>query len=370
VRAAPERGQPPPAAVAGSAREIVVHDRCPICQELGDHRVHLAREMMFGTREPFEYRECLACGTLRITSVPADLGRHYPAAYYGPPAGAPGVPALPGEAPRDQRSFGPSVAWKWINRRRIRTALRTDQSRWPALARRLDRWGGIPREGRALLPALRLAGVRELGDPILEAGTGRRADRLVALRRMGFRDLLGVEPFIDADFVDRGVAVRRGTLEDLPERGRWALVMLHHVFEHVPDPRATLAAAHRLLRPGGTCLIRTPLADGELWARYGIDWYELDPPRHLFVFTRRSLAGLAAETGFSVVAEVDDSTELELIASEQYRRDIPLYDPRSWLVDRAAAGVAPETITAMRADVRRMNAARTAGRGALFLRRG
>jgi hypothetical protein len=344
--------------------------------------------MMFGTRERFEYRECLGCGTLRIATIPAGLARHYPPDYYGPSVAAPSGPAVPaspataaasrtggpsraaGDSSPDQRPLGPAAVWRWINGRRIRSALWDARSRWPALARRLDRWGGIPREGRALLPTLRLAGIRDLADPILEAGPGRRADRLVALRQLGFRDVLGVEPFVDADFVDRGVTVRRGTLEELPGSGHWALVMLHHVLEHVPDPRATLAAAHRLLRPSGTCLVRTPLADGELWTRYGTDWYELDPPRHLFVFTRRSLAALAAEAGFTVDAEVDDSTEVELIASEQYRRDIPLYDPRSWMVDRAAAGLTPDALSAMRADVRRMNAARTAGRGALFLRRG
>jgi hypothetical protein len=145
--------------------------------------------------------------------------------------------------------------------------------------------------------------------------------------------------------------------------------MLHHVLEHVPDPRATLRAAHRLLRADGCCVVWTPLADGEPWARYGTDWYELDAPRHLFVFTRRSLASLAVEAGFRVDAEVDDSSELELLASEQYRRDVPLYDPRSWWLHGERAGLEPAAVAAWRLEAERMNAARTAGRGALFLRR-
>jgi SAM-dependent methyltransferase len=179
----------------------------------------------------------------------------------------------------------------------------------------------------------------------------------------------GSSRFVERDLIDRGIEIRRGTLEAMPGQGSWALVMLHHVFEHVPDPRATLLAAHRLLRPNGACLIWTPFADSDLWRRYGPDWYELDPPRHLFVFTRRAIAGLANETGFTVEAEVDDATEVERILSEQYRRDISLYDPRSWFVDPGAAGLASGDLVAWRAEAREMNATRTAGRGALVLRR-
>jgi SAM-dependent methyltransferase len=339
---------------------------CPICGVAGDHRIHRAREMMFGTREAFEYRECLACGTLRIADIPSDLARHYPPAYYGagqPDAGGPRAQRLGASA------LGPVRLWQPVNRWRVQTALRRTASRWPGLARRLDRWGGIPRQARTLLPLLRLAGIRCLDDPLLEAGTGRRAERLVALRRAGFRRLVGIEPFVERDLIDRGIEIRRGTLEAMPGQGSWALVMLHHVFEHVPDPRATLLAAHRLLRPNGACLIWTPFADSDLWRRYGPDWYELDPPRHLFVFTRRAIAGLANETGFTVEAEVDDATEVERILSEQYRRDISLYDPRSWFVDPGAAGLASGDLVAWRAEAREMNATRTAGRGALVLRR-
>jgi hypothetical protein len=139
-------------------------DLCPICGVRDGFLVHQAREMMFGSREPFTYRECLTCGTLRITEVPADLERHYPDAYYGPATSRPESPG----------PHGPAAVWGPINRLRIGAALRGARSRWPALARRIDRWGGIPREARAMIPTLRLAGVRDLADPILEGGAGRR----------------------------------------------------------------------------------------------------------------------------------------------------------------------------------------------------
>ncbi|MBT8432502.1 MAG: hypothetical protein KJP27_08430 [Altererythrobacter sp.] len=36
-----------------------------------------AREMMFGSREAFEYERCGVCGTLQIVDMPDDLERFY-----------------------------------------------------------------------------------------------------------------------------------------------------------------------------------------------------------------------------------------------------------------------------------------------------
>ncbi|MEM6338071.1 MAG: hypothetical protein AAF752_15975, partial [Bacteroidota bacterium] len=41
-----------------------------------------AHEMMFGTREAFEYMECADCGCVQLLNVPADLSPHYPSEYY------------------------------------------------------------------------------------------------------------------------------------------------------------------------------------------------------------------------------------------------------------------------------------------------
>ena len=41
-----------------------------------------AREMMFGTREEFEYFCCGSCGTLQIADIPDDLGRFYASETY------------------------------------------------------------------------------------------------------------------------------------------------------------------------------------------------------------------------------------------------------------------------------------------------
>ncbi len=54
---------------------------CRICGNQDRNRSHKAKEMMFGTREVFEYLECGSCGTLQIVEIP-DLAQHYPRGYF------------------------------------------------------------------------------------------------------------------------------------------------------------------------------------------------------------------------------------------------------------------------------------------------
>src|SRR5262245_47713162 len=55
--------------------------RCKICGRSDGNRIHSIREMMFGTKEPFEYIECGNCGCIQIADIPDDLSRHYPSYY-------------------------------------------------------------------------------------------------------------------------------------------------------------------------------------------------------------------------------------------------------------------------------------------------
>lgn len=55
---------------------------CKICGNDSGNRSHIAREMMFGYRDRFEYIECAVCGCPQIKKVPGDLSKYYPENYY------------------------------------------------------------------------------------------------------------------------------------------------------------------------------------------------------------------------------------------------------------------------------------------------
>src|SRR5882724_2868715 len=55
---------------------------CKICGNTSGNKTHIAREMMFGLRDQFEYLECGNCGCLQLVNPPADIAKYYPTDYY------------------------------------------------------------------------------------------------------------------------------------------------------------------------------------------------------------------------------------------------------------------------------------------------
>jgi 2-polyprenyl-3-methyl-5-hydroxy-6-metoxy-1,4-benzoquinol methylase len=138
--------------------------------------------------------------------------------------------------------------------------------------------------------------------PLLEVGcyTGVFLD--VAATR-GW-DVVGVEPSAWAAEIarNRGHEVHTGTIDTvrLPE-GRFAVVALWDVLEHLGDPVRELRAAWRLARDDGWLVLSTVRIDSWparlLRARW--PWYMR---MHLCYFTRATLARTLAHAGWQVVA--------------------------------------------------------------------
>lgn len=305
--------------------------------------------MLFGTRERFDYLRCAACGVLWLDAPPEDLSPYYPPTYH---------------TARDMGPIGadePVIA-RWLREQLVSRHLFGGHRIGASLARRLGT--ELHPEVDAVRPIVRRARLRSLDDPIVDVGCGPVPERLWQLSRAGFRQLLGIDPMVDGD-VDEGIPVRRITIHEL--EGSFALITFHHSFEHVPDPRETLIAARRLLRPGGAVVIRTPVMGTWFWETYGTDWWELDPPRHLFVHTQRSLEILAAEAGLTLERVDYESTYLEILASDQIARDIPWRDPASCLIDLTDPELQP-AIAAAAARARRLNAEKRGGRANFLFR--
>lgn len=71
-----------------------------------------------------------------------------------------------------------------------------------------------------------------------------------------------------------------------------------HVLEHVPDPVALMKESLRILKPGGIFVAITPNASSKLHRFFKSNWRELDPPRHLHIFTPEALLSAAQMAGF------------------------------------------------------------------------
>jgi SAM-dependent methyltransferase len=135
---------------------------------------------------------------------------------------------------------------------------------------------------------------------VLDVGCGD-AVFLAGMKKAGW-DVQGLEP--DASAAERArrneIPVVTATLEEASfEPGSFDAITLNHVLEHFHDPLEALRICRRALRPGGSIWLATPNLDALGHATFGSSWLGLDPPRHLVLFTRSSLADAVKGRGFA-----------------------------------------------------------------------
>jgi len=323
---------------------------CRICGDRWDHPQFALREMMFGTREVFDYFQCRRCGCLQIDVVPADLSPYYPPEYY---------------------SFNPRAeAWdrkpplrRMLEKWRVGNAL---FGRGYKLARIAGQLVDLPKEVREVGPWLRQCGISSFRARFLDVGCGTSSWWLDTLRALGFRKLCGVDPYISNDLEKDGIPILKRKLEEVS--GEFDLVTFHHSLEHIPDQSATLAAARSILRKGGFCLVRLPVVSSAAWEEYGTDWVELDPPRHLYLHSQESMRLVTERAGFDLVDYVSDSTEFEFWGSEQYRRGQPLMAEGSFLRTPWQSDFTFRQMADFRKRAKELNRSGRGGRGCFFLK--
>ena len=106
-------------------------------------------------------------------------------------------------------------------------------------------------------------------------------------------DTWGIEPSSSAAFV------RHQRLQEIPSDGRFDLVMVYHVLEHLPHPLDTLRRLAAAVRAGGLCFVSVPRLDTVAIHRQFA--YCLHPRHHIVAYTEACLRGLLAGAGFEVV---------------------------------------------------------------------
>ncbi len=317
---------------------------CKICGETGPHQTHKVREMMFGFREWFTYLECFNCGCLQIAEIPTDLSKYYPANYYS-------LTCMPGTQ---------NCTWAYRLMKKIR-------DRYAIYSRGLlGKWlyQRFPNE-----PLVSLSGIKNLEKDtrILDVGCGTGA-LLWDLRNLGFRNILGVDPYLEKDLeFANGLRILKRTFFDIG--GTWDLIMFHHVLEHLADPLQTLQHASRLLSPNGTCLIRTPTVSSYAWEHYGTNWVQLDAPRHLFVHSIKSLEILSAKAELKIENFTFDSNEFQFWGSEQILRDIPLNSELSYAMNPSSSIFAPVQIRVFKKQAKYLNLSKKGDMAVFYLRR-
>lgn len=273
---------------------------CKICKNIFQNRKYIAREMMLGLREEFEYFECGQCGCLQILHIPKCMIKYYPADYFA-------FHKINSMKPdKFKRFLRQRVTMAYLNG--LKAFRSTDIPHW--MHSEWKRKYGF-----------------NINSNILDVGCGN-GKLLLRLHKLGFNKLMGIDPYIiDNYYFNNGIRIYKMQLNDLDET--FDFIMLNHSFEHIEEPLSTLQKLFQITHKNSLLMIRIPVVSSLAWRKYKTHWVQLDAPRHFFLHSIKSMEILCQKAGFAIENIEFDSTAFQFCGSEQYLADIALHDNKS-----------------------------------------
>ncbi len=283
---------------------------CGICSE-EISELYVVKEMLIGLRETFEYIKCSACGCLQIAKIPPNLSKYYPDDYYS------------------------LQVLKKKKSRFLRDYIRKSVALFNIQGKGVVGWIlAFLKTPDPIHLVYRRAGLKP-SDKLLDVGGGAGA-HVLSLLHIGFKNVMSVDPFILKDvFYENTLIAKKSSLFDIREK--YDLITFHHSLEHMPDQAKVISKAAELISQGGRILIRIPTVTSVAWEKYKENWVNLDAPRHFYLHSHFSIKLLAKKAGLKVLGLWNDSVSMQFWGSEQYIRDIPLMDARSYSQDKTAS---------------------------------
>lgn len=136
---------------------------------------------------------------------------------------------------------------------------------------------------------------------LLELGVGG-GRFLFRMKKRGW-DVSGID--IDPKVAERvfkkyQITIYTGDVTNLAVKRRFDVITMNQTIEHLTDPLAVLKKCHELLNPGGRIIIATPNVES-LGAKIFMEyWRGWEPPRHLHLYSTRSLKKLMKQANFEV----------------------------------------------------------------------
>lgn len=314
--------------------------KCRVCGNEAANVLYTVRERMYGTGDDFDYLRCAECGCQQIVEVPSNLGDYYPENYY---------------------SFS-TEPLSGLREKVTRLRNQAYFKRMPA---------AMPgRLVAALLPNPKLAAVARVRPArnarILDVGCGG-GEVLAELRSVGYTQLSGIDPYLPATVkAGEGLNVRKLSVEQLSDE-RYDVIMMHHVFEHMPNPIETMQSLAELLAEDGVLIVRIPVAHSWASLHYGPFWVQHDAPRHLFLHTEDSMRRIAKLAKLRISKVVYDSDEAQIYGSELYKRDISLLSVPRGVYGNPLRRLLSPTFIRYRAITRRLNRRGLGDQAAFYL---
>lgn len=307
-----------------------------ICGNSAANQEYLLREMFFGIKEIFSCFQCSDCKCIQIKDFPEDLKKYYPENYYS------------FENKLEDNKSIKELVLNNLNFSRDRCILFQEG----LLGKILHK---LRPDIEHKLNSLRFVNLN-CDSNILDIGCGN-GELLFHLKELGLKNLLGIDSFLKKDIIYKnGLTILKKSIEEFTEDyGFFDIIMLHHVFEHIEDPMKMLEKCNKILKDNGILLIRIPVSECYAWKTYEESWVKLDPPRHFFIHSLKSLNILLEKTGFEVQNTIYDSNEFQFRGSIQYEKNISITDEKSFALNPERSIFSKKEIRSFRKKAKELN---------------
>src|SRR5688572_10345731 len=320
--------------------------KCSYCNNEAGNKIIEAKELLLGIGGNFDYNYCGECKGLELMNIPADMAKYYPQ--------------------QDYYSFKTNEGYfENVNsfRNKIRKAkagylLFNDKSIIGVLA-------SIGYKMPDYYQWLKKSGVN-FDSEILDVGCGN-GDLLFKIRKLGFKKLTGIDPFIKGDMITREVSLLKKTIFDLGSQ--YDLVMSHHSLEHMEGPQSHLIQLARLVKDNGTILIRTPVTNSYCWEKYGVYWAALDALRHINIQSHRSMEILAENADLTITDLWHDASSFQFWGSEEYLKGINSTSERSVWKAKTNSTFTKKEMAQFKKDIAKLNKEKRGGEACFVMKR-
>ncbi len=244
--------------------------KCIICTSTDWKYLFDSRDRMFDMGGKFSMFKCLSCGFARLSPKPTNkqLKKYYPSSNY--------------------YSYGENENLSFFGK--LRRYLVLHYYHPDLVSRIISLFLHVP-----AMPSFIAHG------KIMDIGCGS-GETLLLLKESGW-DVFGMD--IDTNAIKvakkRGLKnVHIGTYESLNEYkdNYFDAIRMYHVIEHIDDPINCMRLAYKKLKKGGEIIIGTPNISSFIASLMKQYWYNLDSPRHLYLFSPYTLTRIAQVSEF------------------------------------------------------------------------
>lgn len=264
--------------------------KCEICGNKKGIKEYQVRERQLNKGESFKYIYCPKCSTLQLAEEISDMAGYYGKNYYSFHF-------------KSKRYSIPGII--------VKPVLKLSS---------LGIWGkDIPRTlGRCANLSFSLYGTRtKFNDRILDVGAGN-GFLASFLAKNGYRHITAIDLFCDKSPF-HNIRFLNCEICDLGDDESYDLIMFNSSFEHMKNPHEVFEKARTLLSDRGTLLIKVPVISAMAWKKYGIFWYQIDAPRHYFLYSPKSMNYLCKMHGLKIYKVMHYSGEKQEFISKCYK---------------------------------------------------